>query len=188
MCDLTTSVLSFFWELWISQLALQYSSYYTLNLLLSHKVVLTKYKLSSQIILSNIKLPSFIIVWLSLLGAVPKKHTDNKWMLILNLSHPKGATSMMALTRTCEHESNDVVQEVLRLGRGTLLAKIDFESAFRKVPVHSEDIHLLGMVWRDRLYVGTILPFRLRSAPKIFNALVDGLQYLEHFLDDYTSL
>ena len=81
-------------------------------------------------------------------------------------------------------ESNDVVQEVLRLGGGMLLAKIDFESAFRKVPVHSEDIHLLGMVWRDKL-CGHYSPFQTplnllqRSSMPLY-----GLQYLEHFLDD----
>ena len=53
------------------------------------------------------------------------------------------------------------------------------------------------MMWRDKLYVDTALPFGLRSAPKIFNAVADALQWimerngvpeLLHYLDDFESL
>lgn len=83
------------------------------------------------------------------------------------------------------------------LGKGFLLAKIDIESAFRNIPVHPDDRHLLGMMWEGDLYIDTVLPFGLRSAPKIFNAIADGLEwvakncgisFLEHFLDDYITL
>ena len=91
---------------------------------------------------------------------------------------------------------DQVVQQVLSLGKGALLAKIDIESAFRNIPVHPDDRHLLGMRWNDELFIDTVLPFGLRSAPKIFNSIADALQwiaknqgvtYLEHFLDDYVT-
>ena len=53
---------------------------------------------------------------------------------------------------------------------------------------------LLGMVWRDQLYVDGALPFGLRSAPKLFTALADGLLWCMgrhgvmqglHYLDDF---
>ena len=53
------------------------------------------------------------------------------------------------------------------------------------------------MTWENSLYVDTVLPFGLRSAPKIFNAIADalewvakscGVSFLEHFLDDYITL
>ena len=61
------------------------------------------------------------------------------------------------------------------------------------VSVHPRDRHLLGMVWEGALYLDTALPFGLRSAPKIFNALADGLQWILeeqgveviHYLDDF---
>lgn len=90
----------------------------------------------------------------------------------------------------------EVVQKVLSLGRGCQRAKIDVESAFRVVPVHPHDRHLLGMSWEGNLYIDTVLPFGLRSAPKIFNSLADALQwiaqsrgisYLQHFLDDFIT-
>ena len=83
---------------------------------------------------------------------------------------------------------------IVHKGRGTLLAKLDLESAYRVVPVHPEDRPLLGMEWKDQLYVDAALPFGLRSAPKIFNALADGLMWIMkhrginaviHYFDDY---
>ena len=136
----------------------------------------------------------------SSLGAVPKKHCIDKWRLILDLSHPKGASVNDGIARNLCSLSymkvDDVVQQVLQLGRGALLAKIDIESAFRNIPVHPHDRHLLGMRWCNQLYIDTVLPFGLRSAPKIFNCIADALQwigrkqgitYLEHFLDDFIT-
>lgn len=53
------------------------------------------------------------------------------------------------------------------------------------------------MLWNNQLFVDTVLPFGLRSAPKIFNCIADALQwiaksqgitYLDHFLDDYITV
>ena len=55
-------------------------------------------------------------------------------------------------------------------------SKIDIKSAYRIVPVHPEDRPLLGMRWQGKIYVDATLPFGLRSAPKIFNALADAAQ------------
>ena len=62
---------------------------------------------------------------------------------------------------------DDVVQQVLSLGKGALLAKVNIESAFRNIPAHPDNRHLLGMLWNNKLYIDTVLPFGLRSAPKI---------------------
>ena len=108
----------------------------------------------------------------SSLGAIPKKDCIDKWRLILNLSHPKGASVNDSIARNLCSLSymkvDDIVQQVLQLGRGALLAKIDIESTFRNIPVHPNDRHLLRMRWCNQLYIDTILPFGLRSAPKNF--------------------
>ena len=53
------------------------------------------------------------------------------------------------------------------------------------------------MKWQGKLYVDTTLPFGLRSAPKIFNAVADaaqwiiqemGARYLWHYLDDFITI
>ena len=86
-----------------------------------------------------------------------------------------------------------LVQQILRLGRGCQLAKIDIESAFRIVPVHPHDRHLLCVSYNEALYMDTVLPFGLRSALKIFNALADALEWTtltrgaKHYLDDFVT-
>ena len=142
----------------------------------------------------------FPFTQISSLGAIPKKHSVDKWRLILDLSHPKGSSVNDGISRQlCSltyMKVDQVVQQVLSLGKGALLAKIDIESAFRNIPVHPDDRHLLGMRWNDELFIDTVFPFGLRSAPKIFNSIADALQwiaknqgvtYLEHFLDDYVT-
>ena len=51
------------------------------------------------------------------------------------------------------------------LGREALLAKLDIKSAYRLVPVHPHDRHLLGVKWEEGYYVDGMLPFVLRSVP-----------------------
>ena len=82
----------------------------------------------------------------------------------------------------------------MKLGKGTLLAKVDIKSAFRLLPVHPADRYPLGMQWKDKLFVDICLPFGLRSAPKLFNTLANllawilqqqGVSPLLHYLDDF---
>ena len=54
-----------------------------------------------------------------------------------------------------------IVHLVSRLGKGALMAKFDVESAYRNVPVHPSDCHLLGVKWRNQYYVDLALPFGL---------------------------
>ncbi|KAL5477819.1 hypothetical protein EMCRGX_G024667 [Ephydatia muelleri] len=77
------------------------------------------------------------------------------------------------------------------------MAKLDIKSAYRIVTVHPDDCPLLGMEWEGKLYIDTALPFGLRSAPKIFTAVADALEWImkkqgihtvEHYLDDFILL
>ena len=55
------------------------------------------------------------------------------------------------------------------------MAKVDMQHAYRNVPVHPDDRHLLGTEWRGR---NKTLPFTLRSAPKLFCVLADALGWI----------
>ena len=86
---------------------------------------------------------------------------------------------------------------VASLGAGSLLAKIDIESAYRLVPVHPDDRPLLGVEWSGRIYCDAMLPFGLRSSAKIFTALADALEWIvsqrgvlhiAHYLDDFVMV
>ncbi len=85
----------------------------------------------------------------------------------------------------------------LELGRRSEMAKMDIKQAYRMVPVSPGDHPLLGMNWQGTTFLDTVLPFGLRPAPKVFNALADALQWvalgrgvscLFHYLDDYITL
>ena len=89
---------------------------------------------------------------------------------------------------------DDAAQAVLELGQEAQLAKMDVRSVCRIIPVHAEDQWLLGMAWDGALYVDTTLPFGLRSAPKLFNAVAhttewiicqQGVDPVFHYLDDF---
>lgn len=137
-------------------------------------------------------------VQISHFGVIPKPHQPGKWRLITDLSFPHGfsvndgiSSAWCSLTYA---SVDDAVQRIRLLGRSALLAKFDIASAYRVVPVHPDDRMLLGMVWRDQLYVDGALPLGLRSAPKLFMALADGLLWCMgrhgvkeslHYLDDF---
>ncbi len=74
---------------------------------------------------------------------------------------------------------------------------MDVKGAYRIVPVHPGDRRLLGMRWRGQLFVDTALPFGLRSAPQIFTAIADAVEWivrdhgatsLWHYLDDFITV
>ena len=88
---------------------------------------------------------------------------------------------------------DEAMREVLVLGQWTQLAKFDIESAYRLIPVHADDRPLLGMR-REKTNIDLALPFGLRSAPKVFNAVADAMQWIFeqhgvkpmlHYLDDF---
>ncbi len=131
-------------------------------------------------------------------GVIPKHHQPNKWRLILNLSAPEGFSVNDGIAREASSLSlvsvDNIAATVLSLGKGALLAKLDIQAAFRIIPVHPDDRHFLGMQWRKELYIDATLPFGLRSAPQIFSAVADGLEWIirsrgvqniTHYIDDF---
>ncbi len=138
---------------------------------------------------------------ISPIGVIPKQNRPNKWRLIIDLSSPDGTSVNDGLNRaqcTLQYASiDDVVCIVQSLGPGALMAKLDLIEAYRNVPVHPHDRPLIGMRWRDSIYIDMVLPFGLRSAPNIFSALADGLIWIMHskgvdpsihYLDDFLLL
>ena len=75
---------------------------------------------------------------------------------------------------------DNAVECILHLGPGTELIKIDLKNAYRIVPIHPQDHHLLAITWQNRTYVDCALPFGLRSARKIFSAVADMLAWALH--------
>ena len=131
-------------------------------------------------------------------GVIPKRHQPGKWRLIVDLSRPEGKSVNDGISKELSSlrytSVDDAAHIVTQMGPHTKLAKIDIAHAYRNIPVHPDDWHLLGMKWEDNIYIDTALPFGLRSAPKIFTAVSDTLEWIlfhvklpplfRRFLDD----
>ena len=116
---------------------------------------------------------------ISRFGVIPKQHKPDKWRLIVDLSHPAELSVNDGIPKELCSLSyimvDTAIDHIIELGPRTLLAKMDIKSAFRLLPVHPSDRHLLAMEWNKGIYIDTYLPFGLRSAPKLFNILADFL-------------
>ena len=138
---------------------------------------------------------------ISSFGVIPKSGQPGKWRLIVDLSSPSGAS----VNDGIEGDEfslhyigiDDVIKMVSKCGVGAMMAKFDVLAAYRNIAVHPSDRSLLGMRWRDNVFVDLALPFGLRSAPYIFNSVADmvewilinnyGVSHLVHYLDDFIT-
>ena len=138
------------------------------------------------------------LVHTSPIGLVPKSSQVNQWRMIVDLSCPRGHSIndgiSQKLASLCYASLDTAVDHIRRLGRGTQLVKLDLKNAYRMVPIHPEDQHLLGITWEGETFIDRALPFGLRTAPKIFSAVADmiawalhraGIQCQLHYLDDF---
>ena len=98
-------------------------------------------------------------------GVIPKGHTPRKWRLITDLSFPPGRSVNDGIDPercSMSYITVDVVAKKLAsLGPGALMAKVDVEAAYRLIPVHPKDRHLLAVQWKGATFA--IAPFRLDS-------------------------
>ena len=132
---------------------------------------------------------------------IPKRSRPNKWRLIVDLSSPDGHSVNDGIGKDLSSLSyvslEDVVAGIIKLGRGTLLAKMDICQAYRNVPIHPHDRLLPGMQWQGVTFADATLPFGLRSAPLIFLAIADALQWVmklmgvrwvAHYIADFITM
>ena len=100
----------------------------------------------------------------------------------MDLSFPKGNSVNDGISKPLCSMSyitvDNAIEEICKSGPGCLLVKIDIKHAFRLLPVHPADQHLLGMEWHDYIYLDNCLLFGLRSAPRLFNAVADLLPWI----------
>ena len=137
-------------------------------------------------------------IHISPIGIIAKPHQPGKFRLIVDLSSPAGGsvndgipTELCSLVYATVEEAASLVKGH---GKGALMSKLDLMSAYRMVPIHPQDQWLLGIIWKTTVLVDRALPFGLRSAPKIFNSVADGLAWAMscagivhpiHYLDDF---
>ena len=119
----------------------------------------------------------------------------------MDLSSPHGHSVNDGISKelcSLQYTSVDeAARRMVHLGKGTLLAKMDIQQAYRNIPVAPEDRHLLGLLWENKIYIDQVLPFGLRSAPIIFSAVADALLWIMtqrgaswaiHYIDDFLTM
>lgn len=134
-------------------------------------------------------------------GVIPKGSKVGEWRLILDLSFPPGRSVNDGIDpQLCSLQYPTVdhaVERILQFPPGALLAKVDVAHAFRNIPVHTDDRHLLAMQWNGEVFIDLTLPFGLRSAPKIFTSVADALEWIMcsrgvswsiHYIDDFLTV
>jgi len=118
-------------------------------------------------------------IHISRFGMISKNYKPQRWRLYVDLFYPTGHIVNDGIpTHLCMLSCitvNTAREHILTLGAGSQLAKIDIRNAFRLLPVHQADRHMLGMKWNDQVYIDTCLLFGFRSAPELFNVLADLL-------------
>ena len=137
-------------------------------------------------------------VHISPIGLIPKKNKPGKWRMIVDLSAPQGMSVNDGIDSELSSLSYSSIDQLAALvvseGKGSFLVKADIQEAYRMIPVHPEDQHLLGVRWEGTVYIDRVLPFGLRSAPKLFSAVADALHWILHkkgikkslhYLDDF---
>ena len=75
----------------------------------------------------------------------------DKWRLIVDLLHPKSYSVNDGIPKSLcglpYITVDTAINKIRELGPNTLMAKVDIKSAFRLLPVHPADRHLLAMEW-----------------------------------------
>ena len=94
------------------------------------------------------------MVHTSPIGLVPKQHQKDRFRMIVDLSSPSGQSVNDGVNPewcSLQYASVDQAVSIIQhLGRGTQLAKVDIKDAYRIIPVHPSDYHLLGMSWEGK--------------------------------------
>ena len=127
--------------------------------------------------------PPFPITHCSPIGAVEKD--DQTCRLVMDLSQPTGESINEFIPKepfsVRYSKFDDAVRMVLQSGRGCYMSKLDIKHAFRIIPVHPSQWHLLCYKFEGFWYVDLVLPFGLRSSPAIFCQFADLVRWvLDH--------
>ena len=145
--------------------------------------------------------PPLIDYVVSPLGLIPKKD-PGKCCIIHDSSFQKRASANSGIPQdicSVSYEYFDFFVSLLTtLGQGCFIAKADVESAFRIVPIHPTDYHLLGFAFDDQYYYDMCLPTGCSISCNIFEQFSCALQWIlqhkyrvtpmSHILDDFIFL
>ena len=136
---------------------------------------------------------------ISPLGLRAKK-VPGQFRVIHDLSYPYDENSVNANipreAATVQYATIvDAIKYVNIFGKNCFMAKTDIKSAFRIIPIHPSDRHLLGMKWNNLYFFDNCLPMGCSSSCNIFECFSTALEWIIrkfcpnvgiiHVLDDF---
>ena len=117
-----------------------------------------------------------------------EKKTPGEYRVIHHLSYPHGSSVNDGIPKefSSVHYTtiSQAIMYLVQLGSFTYMAKSDIKSAFRIVPIHPDDYHLLGMKWNGKYYFDHCLPMGASSSCLIFEKFSTALNWV---IDKYSS-
>ena len=128
-----------------------------------------------------------------------EKKVPGEYRLIHHLSYPHGSSVNDGIPReyaTVQYSTlSQAIDHIINFGPNCYLAKSDIKSAFRIIPIHPSDYHLLGMKWNGNYYLDRCLPMGASSSCLIFETFSTSLEWIVkkltvnvaiiHVLDDF---
>ena len=142
--------------------------------------------------------PPFPVFRVSPVGIVPKK-APGEYRMIHHLSYPRGKSVNDGISH--EHSSvqyaniDQAIKRIKQSGLGSYLAKTDIKSAFRILPIHPQEYHLLGIKWKGHYYYDKCMPMGCSSSCKTFETFSTAIEWIAqdklgianliHLLDDF---
>ena len=132
------------------------------------------------------------------MGLVPKKESGS-FRLIHDLSFPKGGSvnfwTPPEYTSVSYQNIETVIELVQENGFKCLMSKADIQDAFRLIPIHPAEHHLLGFQWDGQFYHDAALPMGASASCQLFESFSTALQWIlnekfqikgvSHLLDDF---
>ena len=117
------------------------------------------------------------------LNLVPKPGNPGKFHLIHNLAYPYDHNSVNAnipdVNAKVTYQKFDmVVQLGLKHSLGCYTGKMDFDVAFHNIPIHLQDLPLLGFTLDNLYFINSTLAFGARSRCKIFEEFANTIQWI----------
>ena len=154
-------------------------------------------ELTAKRISGPFKYPPFKNFQINPIGIVPKKNPGS-FRMITNLSSPSGTSINDKIADIFSNVSyvsfDEAIKIIIAAGPHAFLSKSDIQSAFRLLPIHPNQYHLLSFRWNNLYYYDRCLPMGARSSCQLFELFSSALQFIlenkeikfiVHYLDDF---
>ena len=90
---------------------------------------------------------------------------------------------------------DNITDEVLKLGKGCQISKIDISRAFHHVLIDPGDLDLLGLYW-DNYFLDFSLPFGYKHSSSMFLRILDAVHFIMrqeghsiwNYIDDFHQI